>query len=131
MRRWIGRWILAVGVIHTLLGAWLFRRPLGDIARDGFWNAVDPYPGRPLAFWFVFGGLTTLLLGALIDWLEAQRPERLPAFLGWGLLGLGLAAAVLMPVSGGWLLLPPAAAAILRSKRGALARARAATSAAV
>ena len=51
MTRWVGRWIIMVGVVHCVFGAINFYEPLSGIVRDGLWNAVDGYPGRPLAFW--------------------------------------------------------------------------------
>jgi len=114
MRRWIGRWLMGVGVVHAGFGAVVFAEPLSGILRDGVWNAVDGHAGRPLAFWFVFVGLFTIVFGGLVDWIES-RGLRLPRRLGWGLAIVALLAIVTMPVGGGWLLLPPAVGALLRS----------------
>ena len=59
-------------------------------------------------------GFLTLLAGALIDRMEA-RGIPLPAFVGWFLLILTAAILIVMPISGGWLLLPGAIGAIFRS----------------
>ena len=45
--------------------------------------------------------------------------ERLPAFLGWGLLTFTLAVLVIMPISGGWLLVPPAFGLVARGRHRA------------
>jgi hypothetical protein len=113
-RRWIGRWLLAVGILHTLLGLGIYIFSVVAIVREGLWNTVDAVPGRPLAVWFLCAGLQVILLGALTNWIETQGP--LPRFLGWTLLAFAALGSVLMPVSGFWLLLPPAVAILVRSR---------------
>ena len=94
----------------------MFGDPLLGIVRDGVWNAVDGHAGRPLAFWFVFLGLFTIVFGSLVDWLEG-RGIPTPVHFGWAFLILVILGIVTMPVSGGWLLLPPALGALARSLR--------------
>ena len=118
MKRWIGRWLVGVGVVHTVFGAVVFAQPLREIGRDGLWNAVDGYPGRQLAFWFTLAGPLFLLTGALTDWVEAREDGAVPRFLGPSLLALGISGVILMPASGFWLFLPPAVAASRRAARG-------------
>jgi len=65
--------------------------------------------------WFMFTGFVFLLTGALVDHIEAREAGRLPGFVGYALLALGAVGAVLIPVSGIWLLFPPAAAALWRA----------------
>jgi hypothetical protein len=113
MRRWVGRWLAGVGILHILFGVAAFADPLREIAADGFWNAVDAYPDRSLAFWFVFAGPLIVLLGALVDRVEARAPVELPRFLGWTLLIFALLGGILMPLSGFWLFLPPALGVLL------------------
>jgi hypothetical protein len=114
MTRWVGRYLLGVGAFHNVVGVLLFSRPLGAIAAAGGWNAVGPHVDRNMAFWFLIAGLTFMLLGALVDWMEAQRLA-LPRRLGWGLLGLAALGAFCMPVSGFWLFVPAALATLRRS----------------
>lgn len=116
MTRWIGRWIIGVGIIHTAFGFVIFRVPLLAILRDGVWNAVDGHPGRPLAFWFVFLGLFTIVFGSLVDSMES-RDLSLPRFLSWAFFVLVVLAIVTMPVGGGWLLLPAGLGVVVRSYR--------------
>ena len=113
MTRWVGRWIIAVGVIHCIFGATIFYEPILEIIRDGLWNAVDGYPRRPLAFWFVFLGMLTILFGALVDWVEADS-RGFPAFLRYGFLLITILGVVTMPVGGGWLLIPGAIGLFLK-----------------
>ncbi len=116
MKRWVGRWIIGVGVIHVAFGFVVFRQPLLAILRDGVWNAVDGHPGRPLAFWFVFLGLFTIVLGSLVDWIEG-RGLSIPHFVSWAFFALVVLGIVAMPSGGGWLLLPAGIGVLLRSYR--------------
>ncbi len=111
-RRWIGRWLLVVGVLHTLLGIGTYIFSVVAVVREGLWNTVEAVQGRPLAFWFIAAGLQLILLGALASWIEAREP--LPRFLGWTLLAFAAGGIVLLPVSGFWLLLPPATGILAR-----------------
>jgi len=122
MRRLCGPLLMATGVLHLLMGILvLYSRPLADIARDGFFGAVEPQTlastfDREAAVWFVMFGLLTLILGGLVHWAQA-RTGFLPAFLGWSVLLLSLVGLILMPLSGFWVVLPPAVMMILVSRR--------------
>ena len=105
MKRWVGRWIVLVGVIHCVFGAVVFIEPLSGILRDGLWNAVSGYPGRPLAFWFELAGILMILLGIAVDQIEKNQ-QTISGFLVFGFAILTVLAIVAMPMSGGWLLIP-------------------------
>ena len=116
MKRWVGRWIIGVGIIHVAFGLLMFGEPLLAILRDGVWNAVDGHSGRPLAFWFVFLGLFTIVFGSLVDWMEG-RGLSTPGMVSWAFLFLVVLGIVTMPVGGGWLLLPAGLGMVVRSSR--------------
>ena len=118
MRRWVGRWIAAVGVIHCLVGLMVFSRPLTEIVTAGFWNSVDGHAGRPLAFWFEFAGLLTIVFGLAVDWIEKER-NRFPPAVSYGFFTITALAIVAMPLSGGWLLLPAAVGMLLKRNKSA------------
>ena len=120
MKNWAGLWLLAVGVLHSVLGMVFFTDALAGMVADGLWNSVNTVKGRPVAFWFEFVGLTMMLLGAFVYWAE-RTIGHLPRFLGGGLLALALIAIVAMPLSGGWLFLPPAMAILLRKRHETIA----------
>jgi uncharacterized protein DUF6463 len=102
-------WLLmAVAALHAAFGLWVGRRAVLAMARDGFVNAVDPHPDRSLVFWFLLMSPFLWIVGRLALWL-ASEGKRPPAWLGRSLLGVALACAVLMPASGFWLLVLPAA----------------------
>ena len=118
MRRWVGRWIVSVGVVHCLVGVMIFSQPLTEILMAGIWNSVDGHKGRPLAFWFVFAGLLTIVFGLAIDWIEKDK-SHFPLTVGCGFLAVTTLAIIAMPLSGGWLLLPPAVGLLLKRGKSA------------
>ncbi len=100
-----GTLLLAVAMLHFAAGIFLFHSELAGIAADGFLNAVDPYPDRPYPFWFMMAGVMLTLLGILARWAE-RRIGILPSSLGWSLMAMGAAGALIMPISGFWLFIP-------------------------
>ena len=115
--RWVGRSIIAVGVIHCVVGVMIFIAPLMEILRDGIWNAVDGFKGRPLAFWFEFAGLLTIVFGLAIDRMEKESIA-MPRVMAYGFSILVALAIIAMPVGGGWLLMPAAMGMLLKRQRG-------------
>lgn len=114
MRRWVGRSLVAVGVLHVGYGLFAYRAAVMAVVGDGVVGAVDADPERARMFWFLVAGLLTALFGAMTDWLERRGtpPPRAPS-LGFALLALACIAA--LPESGAWLLAPPAAALLARA----------------
>ncbi|GAA4038768.1 hypothetical protein GCM10022409_25520 [Hymenobacter glaciei] len=94
-------------MLHTVFGVVVFSSVWAELFREGVLNTVNQQPMRSVAYWFLFFGFLLLLLGALVDWCEAQATT-LPAFLGWGLLAMTLVGVAVMPISGMWLALIPA-----------------------
>lgn len=83
------------------------------ILRDGVWNAVDGHPRRPLAFWFVFFGLFTIVFGNRVNWNEG-RGLSTPGVVSWAFFFLVVLGIVTMSVGGGWLLLPAGLGMVVR-----------------
>ena len=107
-----GALLVGIGALHTVFGASVYRRSLAGIWRAGFFNAVAAETSRKHAFWFIFSGLLLIVLGQLCFWVERSLGRPLPPFVGWELLALGLLGAMLMPVSGFWLVIAAAIYAI-------------------
>jgi hypothetical protein len=74
---------------------------------DGILNTVDSHSERGLVFWFLLMSPLLLMLGQLCLFL-AERGIAPPRWLGLEVLALTVCSALLMPVSGFWLLIPPA-----------------------
>jgi hypothetical protein len=125
MRRLSGPLLLATGVLDLLYVLVFHSRQLAAIAGDGFFGAVELDPsqlGRETAFWHLTFGAMVVILGGLVHWTQS-RTGTLPAFLGWSLLALGLFGAILVPVSGFWLVLPQAVMMLVVARREATAKA--------
>jgi hypothetical protein len=119
MRRLSGPLLMATGLLNLLYVLVFHSRQLIAIAQDDFFNAVELDPaqlGRETAFWHLTFGVMVLILGGLVYWAQAHTGT-LPAFLGWSLLALGLFGAILVPVSGFWVLLPQAVLMLVVARR--------------
>lgn len=110
-----GYLLIATGMIHNTIGILFGHKHLAEIAQAGFFNAVSSDIYREAIFWFLFSGFLMLLIGQLF--LSMRTP--IPAAVGWNLLILSIVGAVLMPVSGFWLIIPQAIYIIFSSKRAA------------
>lgn len=117
MPRADGRWLITLGVLHLLYGCVAYAGALADIGGDGLFNTVDGHGDRETAFWYVVSGLLFGLVGFLAAWAEA-RTGTLPRFLGWSLLGLGVAGVVLMPISPFWVVIAIGALLLWAPARG-------------
>jgi len=106
MKQWIGRSIVVIGILHTIVGLIGLRSILAVLLNEGIVNTVNQQPEREMAFWCLFFGFLVIVFGGLIDWCEAQE-VKLPLFLGWGLLTIAVMGAMIMPISGFWLLIIP------------------------
>jgi hypothetical protein len=124
MKQWIGRWIIAVSLIHTAYAVFFFGDIFVSLGRRGVFDTVGADPMAGAAVWFILFGAATWLLGVAVSALETGG-RRVPASLGWGLLALAGAGILLMPVSGFWLVLPPAIAIVIKkAPAGAVPRGR-------
>ncbi len=106
MKAWIGKSVIAIGLIHSIFGLVVFRPTIATLLDERLLNTVDGQPDRERVFWFLFTGFAWLILGALIDWME-RSGLRLPRFSAWVLLVMTGVGVVIMPKSGFWLFVIP------------------------
>ncbi|WP_447727466.1 DUF6463 family protein [Sphingomonas koreensis] len=115
-RRWIGRWFVAVALLHAAAAFFLYAEPLRAMAAAGLIATADDYSLRATAYWFLAFAPMLAVLGLLIDAMEGRHaPVPLSAALLFLLMLLGMVA--VMPANGAWLLFPPAIALLLRARR--------------
>ena len=107
MGRIAGRILMAIGAIPVAFFLWVGRGPLSAVVQNGFFKVLCPHHDRLAIFWSLCFGVMGFFLGQLISWCEG-RGMPIPMFLGWELLGLAVLGALLMPVSGWWLVMIPA-----------------------
>lgn len=111
---------MLVGIVHTAFGLLMFSGSLREMIASGLWNALgDRDPTRYLAFWFMFAGFVTLILGHMVDWFESVDSRPLPASLGWALLAIAVIGVIAHPLSGFWLVFPPALGTLSRARKRA------------
>ena len=103
-----GGLLIGVAIVHAVFGAWFGRLPLGAMFSDGLVASVDLRGERGLVFFFLLLSPLLMMIGQLCVFL-GERGIAPPRWLGFEVLLLTVACALLMPVSGFWLLLPPAA----------------------
>jgi hypothetical protein len=115
MKRWIGRSIVGVGLIHSLFGLVSGSRVLSEMAQDGLVASVNGQPLREAIFWFLFFGFLVILFGLLVDWVESKGLN-LPFSMSLGLLVMTLFGVALMPASGWWLMLVPSIGMLVRAR---------------
>jgi hypothetical protein len=115
MKAWIGKTLIGIGIAHSIGGFAWFHPILNTLFGEGLFNtiAVNGNLEREAAFWFLFAGFALMLIGGLVNRLE-RLGENLPPFLGWGFAALTTVGAIIMPVSGFWLLIIPTIAMIRR-----------------
>lgn len=115
-RRWVGRWIVAVGLLHAIGAFLIYPAPLREMAGAGLIATADDYSLRATAYWFFAFAPVLAVLGLLVDAMEARRvPVPFGAALLLFLTLIGMVA--VMPATGAWLLFPPAIALLLRASR--------------
>lgn len=121
MKRWIGRWLIAVSAIHTVFAIIVFRDGLTSIIKRGVFNTADSDAMTAAVVWFVLFGAMLFVCGLAIAALEKSPSGYIPKSIGWSLLALGILGVTLMPASGFWLVFPPAIAVLIRKTTPRLA----------
>ena len=122
-----GAILMAIAVLHQVVGIvmglgldpnipFTGQPPLAAMFHDGVVNSVGLDPWRQAITWFLLWGLVFGLLGFTTHQAERRgvRPTRSFALL---LAALCIVGIVLMPVSGFWMGLVPAALAYHRAER--------------
>ena len=112
MKRFAGRWLFAVALIHTVFALLVFRAELVAIARAGFVDAIGEDPTRAAVAWFTLFGAVLAAAAVAVDELELRGAPLRRA--GLALLPLVILGILWMPASGLWLVLPPLAFMVRR-----------------
>ena len=118
----VGAATIATGVGHNLIGAWLYRRQLAGVARDGVLDAIEngrvastERERRQTALWFLMSGGAFVTLGAALRRMDAGDLAVAP--IGSGMAAMGVVGAAVLPRSGFWLLIAEGVAALAVGRR--------------
>jgi len=113
MKNWIGKSLIGIGIIHTLFCLFLIVPQMGELLDEGLINTINGQPKREAFLWFTYSGFAIMILGGLINWIENQN-LKIPKFVGYTLLASTVFMLFFAPASGGWLLLIPTIAILLK-----------------
>jgi hypothetical protein len=108
MKYWIGKWIIAVSIIHTIFAFVVFSEVILQILLDGVFNSVGADSLRGAVVWFLLFGFVLFAFGLATNIIEEMSNGDVPVSIGFSLLFVILLGVILMPISGFWLALPPA-----------------------
>lgn len=114
MKNWIGKSLLIIALIHTIFGLIVYHGVLSDLVNEFLVNSIGRQPERLAAFWFFITGFCLMIIGGLINWIESKDIQ-FPPFLKWAYISLTLFGCIMMPASGLWLMLIPAAGLFLKN----------------
>ncbi|MEO1290918.1 MAG: DUF6463 family protein, partial [Chloroflexota bacterium] len=71
MTKKLGLSLMAIAVLHQLVGLFFYSNAIQDIIQAGFFNSiVPPYWERDAAFWFFMFGITLFLMGWIAQWIH-------------------------------------------------------------
>jgi len=106
MSRLVARLLMITGIGHALVGLVLFSGPLGAMVREGVVGTIRYGQfDRAAAFWFLLFSPICFLLGQMVAHAQ-DRGDRWPLdVIGWNLLAMGVVGAIVMPISGFWVLI--------------------------
>jgi hypothetical protein len=101
LHRGIAWALVALGAFHLALSIVWSWEVWERVARDGFFDSIDPWMDRNAAFWFTYLSLPLLFAGALCLRYLKDTGTPLPHSVGYWLLAIGVVSAFFMPAS--WL----------------------------
>ena len=104
-RRWKGRWIMVVAVLHLVVGLAMASQFFAQMVGEGWFNTANGL-GQSLTIWFLAFAPTLFLIGLFTDRFEKNK-EQLPIVVPIVMSALLIFLLSAQPVSGGWLLVPP------------------------
>jgi len=108
MHKRIGIILMAISVLHIVVGIVFYNAALVDILNAGIINTINPpYWERDAAFWFMMFGVMLFLMGWMAHWSLAHV-NHVPNFLSISLLLISVVGVMMMPASGFWLTIPVA-----------------------
>jgi hypothetical protein len=107
--KYSGIFLIATGILHSVVGIVLSKDDLWAIIKEGLFNTVkDDDFSRGLAFWFLVCGVIIIILGHVLHYYIKREQKPAPVFLGYYLLGISVIGCIVIPVSGFWLFIPQA-----------------------
>ncbi|MDR0232509.1 MAG: DUF6463 family protein [Dysgonamonadaceae bacterium] len=116
--KYSGIFLIATGILHTIVAIALGKDAFLEIIQDGVVNVTSQDYARAFALWFLICGIFVILLGQVLHYYIKKEQKPAPLFFGYSLLILTIFGCIVEPISGFWLLLPQALIIIFANKKG-------------
>ena len=109
MWKYSGIFLVATGILHTIVAIALGWEAFVEIIRDGlFINVSSRELSHEFALWFFICGIFVILLGQVLHIYIKREQKPAPLSFGYSLLVFTILGCIVEPGSGFWLFLPQA-----------------------
>ena len=115
--KYSGIFLIATGILHTIVAIALGKDAFLEIIKDGVINVTSQDYARAFAFWFLICGIFVILLGQVLHYYIKREQKPAPLFFGYIMLIFAILGCIVEPVSGFWLFLPQALIIIFANKK--------------
>lgn len=115
MKHRIGMIVIAIGILHTMLGLVKYAGIFGAMVSEGLINTAGTNE-RNLAIWFTFCGTVFIMLGYTMKTIEGHT-GRIPSPLGWSMFASAVLGGLILPISGFWALIIPSFLIIVSNRK--------------
>jgi len=115
--KYSGIFLIATGILHTIVAIALGKEAFLKIFRDGLYSLTSIDYERAFAVWFFICGIFVILLGQVLHYYIKKEQKPAPLSFGYSLLIFTIFGCVIEPGSGFWLFIPQALIIIFANKR--------------
>lgn len=115
--KYSGIFLIATGILHTIVAIALGKDALLGIIQDGVVNVILEDSARAFAFWFLICGIFVIFLGQILNYYIKREQKPAPLFFGYSLLILSILGCIVEPISGFCLFIPQALIIIFASRK--------------
>ena len=115
--KYSGIFLIATGIIHTIVAIALGKDAFLEIIQDGVINVTSQDYTRAFAFWFLICGIFVILLGQVLHYYIKKEQKPAPISLGYSMLVFAIFGCIVEPISGFWLFLPQALIIIFANRK--------------
>ena len=117
--KYSGIFLIATGILHTIVAIMLGKETFLDIIRDGVINVTSATQDltRSFAVWFLFCGIFIIFWGQTLHHYIKKEQKPAPLLVGYSMLVFAIIGCAVEPGSGFWLFLPQALIIILANRK--------------